>query len=61
MQGWLEERGSHDRWLQAVLNNVVYYTNEPPDPALNESDYSLPDQQDKVDWEPFLDSDMITI
>ena len=38
----------HERWLQAVMNNVVYYLNEPPNAENNESDYCLPCTQDKV-------------
>ena len=38
----------HERWLQSVLNNVVYYLNEPPDYQQNESDYALPDSEDTV-------------
>ena len=37
-----------ERWVQSVLNNAVYYLNEPPDLNLNESDYSLPSKDDKV-------------
>ena len=38
----------HERWLQSVLNNVVYYLNEPPDLGQNECDYCLPCKEDKV-------------
>ena len=38
----------HDRWLQTILNNVVYYLNEAPDPTQNESDYCLPCEDDKA-------------
>ena len=46
--GWVLSRGSHDRWLQGVLNNIVYYINEPPDEKENETDYSLPSTDDQV-------------
>ena len=46
--GWREAVNFHERWLQSVLNNVVYYLNEPPDPGQNECDYSLPCKEDKV-------------
>ena len=31
-----------------MLNNIVYYLNEPPDYQQNESDYALPDPEDTV-------------
>ena len=52
--GWKVAVTDHERWLQSVLNNVVYYLNEPPDYHQNESDYALPDSEDtvsRVRWE----------
>ena len=46
--GWREAVSPHDRWLQTILNNVVYYLNEAPDPTQNESDYCLPCEDDKA-------------
>ncbi len=46
--GWFEAVTKEERWIQSVLNNVVYYLNEPPDLDLGESDYSLPYKEDKV-------------
>ena len=46
--GWKVAVTDHERWLQSVLNNVVYYLNEPPDYQQNESDYALPDSEDTV-------------
>jgi len=46
--GWKEAVNFHERWLQSVLNNVVYYLNEPPDPGQNECDYCLPCKEDKI-------------
>ena len=46
--GWVEAVTKEERWIQSVLNNAVYYLNEPPDSRLNESDYSLPCKDDKV-------------
>lgn len=46
--GWREAVSPHDRWLQTILNNVVYYLNEAPDPTQNESDYCLPCEDDKI-------------
>ena len=46
--GWRVAVTDHERWLQSVLNNVVYYLNEPPDYQQNESDYALPDSEDTV-------------
>ena len=37
-----------ERWLQSVLNNIVYYLNEPPDYDQNQTDYALPDSEDIV-------------
>ena len=48
LHGWVLSRSIHDRWLQAVLNNVVYYLNEPPDEKENETDYGLPSTDDQV-------------
>ena len=48
VSGWREARTEHERWLQTVLNNVVYYLNEPPDYHHQESDYALPGPEDKV-------------
>ena len=50
--GWLEAVTKQERWVQSVLNNAVYYLNEPPDLNLNESDYSLPSKEDKVTSSP---------
>ena len=41
-------RSDRERWLQSLLNNVVYYLNEPPDYHQNQTDYALPDPQDAV-------------
>ena len=46
--GWKVAVTEHERWLQSVLNNVVYYLNEPPAYHQNESDYALPDIEDTV-------------
>lgn len=46
--GWREAKNNYDLWLQALLNNVVFYLNEPPDPNNQETDYSLPCHEDKV-------------
>ena len=46
--GWFVAVTKQERWVQSVLNNAVYYLNEPPDLNLNESDYSLPSKDDKV-------------
>ena len=46
--GWFVAVTKQERWVQSVLNNAVYYLNEPPDLNLNESDYSLPSKEDKV-------------
>ena len=51
--GWKEAVNFHERWLQSVLNNVVYYLNEPPDPGQNECDYCLPCREDKVTEKTF--------
>ena len=48
MNGWKVAVTGHERWLQSVLNNIVYYLNEPPDYDQNESDYALPDPEDTV-------------
>ena len=46
--GWREAMSNYDLWLQALLNNVVFYLNEPPDPNNQETDYCLPCNDDKV-------------
>ena len=48
MNGWKIAETKQERWLQSVLNNIVYYLNEPPDYQQNESDYALPDPEDTV-------------
>jgi len=47
-QGWLLAENYHHRWLQAVLNNVIFYLEEPPDKALAEVDFGLPHPSDQV-------------
>jgi len=47
-QGWLLTENYHHRWLQAVLNNVIFYLEEPPDKALGEVDFGLPHPSDQV-------------
>jgi len=47
-QGWLLAENYHHRWLQAVLNNVIFYLEEPPDKALGEVDFGLPHPSDQV-------------
>ena len=37
----------HD-WWQAILNNVIYYLEEPPDNERGEVDFSLPHPSDQV-------------
>jgi len=46
-QGWLLTENAHHRWLQAILNNVIYYLEEPPDNE-SEVDFSLPHPSDQV-------------
>ena len=48
LDGWVVTHRSYDRWLQGVLNNVIYYMNEPPNEKENETDYSLPCADDQV-------------
>lgn len=48
LEGWRLARGSGDRWRQMVLNNIVFHTNEPPDLAEEETDYSMPESEDQV-------------
>ena len=48
LNGWKIAETRQERWLQSVLNNIVYYLNEPPDYQQNESDYALPDPEDTV-------------
>ena len=48
LHGWVLARGIYDRWMQGILNNVVYYLNEPPDEKENETDYALPNEEDQV-------------
>ena len=48
LNGWKVAVTEHERWLQSVLNNIVYYLNEPPDYQQNQSDYALPDSEDTV-------------
>ena len=48
LNGWLVTHRPYDRWLQGVLNNVIYYMNEPPNEKENETDYSLPCADDQV-------------
>jgi len=47
-EGWLRAENVHHRWIQAILNNVVYYLEEPPDNTSGEVDFSLPDPSDQV-------------
>jgi len=47
-QGWLLTENVHHRWLQAILNNVIYYLEEPPDNEKGEVDFSLPHPSDQV-------------
>jgi len=47
-EGWLLTENTHHRWLQAVLNNVIYYLEEPPDNESGEVDFSLPNPSDQV-------------
>ena len=48
LNGWRLAATDRERWLQTVLNNVVYYLNEPPDYQQNQTDYALPSAEDKV-------------
>ena len=48
-EGWLLAEGVRHRWLQAVLNNVVYFLEEPADMAKTEVDFSLPAHTDQVE------------
>ena len=46
-----------ERWLQSVLNNIVYYLNEPPDYDQNQTDYALPESEDIVSTDYRVESD----
>ena len=48
-EGWLLAEGERHRWLQAVLNNVVYFLEEPADLTKTEVDFSLPAHTDQVE------------
>ena len=39
---------THSVSSKAVLNNVIFYLEEPPDKALGEVDFSLPHPSDQV-------------
>jgi len=47
-EGWLPAENAHHRWLQAILNNVIYYLEEPPDNQSGEVDFALPNPSDQV-------------
>jgi len=47
-EGWQPAENAHHRWLQAILNNVIYYLEEPPDNESGEVDFSLPNPSDEV-------------